>query len=1353
VAKKSRVSSVGAYIRSDVIPAEMSVSEAAKRLGVGRPALSNLLNGNASLSPEMAARLEQVFGADRQKLVELQASDANGVKSVPIVGAYVPSFLSVKARQITAWPENNIDARHEFPVFLRTLVHSTGVGLREVDFPGYDNAERKGWDGTTDTESATTWIPSGKTCWELGTDGNPGAKAEKDYRARVESVPPKERADCTFVFATPRNWTGKKEWAKRKNALGDWKAVRALDASDLEQWLETSIAGRIWLAEKLGIPTSGFETLEQHWQRWSSASNPQLTEAIFAPSIATHRADFKRWLEGNEERAFTVAADSKGEALAFLACLAKDNEVPGSFRDVAVIFDSASTLRTLAQSSALFIPIVHSDELERELAPLYRRLRCVIVRPRNAVAEEPDAALDLLGHEDFEKALGSMKISGDRVDRLATESGRSPTILRRRLSDIEALRRPQWAEDANVARRLVPLVLVGTWHAKSAADCEILSTLAGRPYQEIEEDIVRFLRFDDCPVWSAGEYRGLASKIDALFAIRGSITEKDVVDFLDLAEYALSETDPALQLPEETRWAANIYGKVRNHSAALREGICESMVLLAVHGNNLFTDRLGLNVEGRVTLLVRKLLLPLTFEKLMSQTHALARYAEAAPDEFLSIIEADLKQTEPVVLGLLTPAKGFFSGPSRTGLLSALECLAWKPQNLMRVTDILARLSRTKIDDNWVNKPINSLHAVYRSWMPQTAASLEDRKRAIESLATRYPDVAWDICISELVLGRQIGHYSDRPHWRSDASGAGQPVSSKEAWAFREKALDVVLTWPAHNEKTLGDLVGRMESLRHSDQEKIWDLIEAWSQAANDQAKSELRERIRLFAFTRRGKLRGLDQTTRDRARELYDKLAPASAAARHAWLFAKPWIEESIEELDDVPDYQRRAERVDQARAGAIAEVWAQERFDGIVALLRSGEATVHVGYHAIPCCPNTSDAAAFMHLCLSLDASLAVKADGCMQGFLMGPLERRGALIAALSANETLDAIARVFRCAPFENDTWRLLDDERYGEHVKDSYWRNVFPYSSRQHTEGELIELVDRLLAVGRPRAAFSAVHMDVERLETSRLKHLMQAIGTTNTEPEGSFPLSGYDIGEALKSLNSRSGVGRDEMAQLEFIFIEALDRHEHDYGMPNLERQIAESPAAFVHAVALTYKRRDGGDDPPELTISDPKRRSLVGNLTHRLLDRASRMPGTDDHGKIDSLLLLNWITEVRQLLAQHGRVETGDQCIGNLLAKAPADENGVWPCRPVCEAMEAVAAEHIAKGFHMGVRNSRGAVWRGEGGTQERELAAKYRKWAEARAFEFPYVSSALEAVAQSYDREAEWEDSQTLVRRRLGS
>lgn len=64
----------GGYIKSEVLSKGISVKAAAELLAVGRPALSNLLNGNAALSPDMAARLERAFGVSAQALMDRQAA-------------------------------------------------------------------------------------------------------------------------------------------------------------------------------------------------------------------------------------------------------------------------------------------------------------------------------------------------------------------------------------------------------------------------------------------------------------------------------------------------------------------------------------------------------------------------------------------------------------------------------------------------------------------------------------------------------------------------------------------------------------------------------------------------------------------------------------------------------------------------------------------------------------------------------------------------------------------------------------------------------------------------------------------------------------------------------------------------------------------------------------------------------------------------------------------------------------------------------------------------------------------------------------------------------------------------------
>ncbi len=56
-----------------LFPSWMTVGEAAQRLGIGRPALSRVLNGRAKLTPYLALKLEETFKADPFALLIQQA--------------------------------------------------------------------------------------------------------------------------------------------------------------------------------------------------------------------------------------------------------------------------------------------------------------------------------------------------------------------------------------------------------------------------------------------------------------------------------------------------------------------------------------------------------------------------------------------------------------------------------------------------------------------------------------------------------------------------------------------------------------------------------------------------------------------------------------------------------------------------------------------------------------------------------------------------------------------------------------------------------------------------------------------------------------------------------------------------------------------------------------------------------------------------------------------------------------------------------------------------------------------------------------------------------------------------------
>jgi addiction module HigA family antidote len=65
----------GAWLRAEIVaPHGLSVTLAAQQLGVTRQAMSNLLNGNAGISAEMALRFEKAFGLSADTLLRMQAA-------------------------------------------------------------------------------------------------------------------------------------------------------------------------------------------------------------------------------------------------------------------------------------------------------------------------------------------------------------------------------------------------------------------------------------------------------------------------------------------------------------------------------------------------------------------------------------------------------------------------------------------------------------------------------------------------------------------------------------------------------------------------------------------------------------------------------------------------------------------------------------------------------------------------------------------------------------------------------------------------------------------------------------------------------------------------------------------------------------------------------------------------------------------------------------------------------------------------------------------------------------------------------------------------------------------------------
>ena len=157
------------------------------------------------------------------------------------------------------------------------------------------------------------------------------------------------------------------------------------------------------------------------------------------------------------------------------------------------------------------------------------------------------------------------------------------------------------------------------------------------------------------------------------------------------------------------------------------------------------------------------------------------------------------------------------------------------------------------------------------------------------------------------------------------------------------------------------------------------------------------------------------------------------------------------------------------------------------------------------------------------------------------------------------------------------------------------------------------------------------------------------------------------------------------------------------------------------------------------LRIHAHPQEKTVASQAWRLLESWGQLPG-ESRGDIDARILLDWVEEAHRLAVQAERGGIGDEYIGKLLSHSPAGVDGIWPHPAVRDVIESMRNSKFETGIIIGVHNNRGVTSRGmlDGGQQERDLAQRYNRWAEATKLDYPRTSAMLREIARSYENHA---------------
>ncbi|HOX41495.1 MAG TPA: hypothetical protein PK263_04840, partial [bacterium] len=685
-----------------------------------------------------------------------------------------------------------------------------------------------GWDGVLEVAEESEYLPSGKSVWEFGAGKDPKGKADDDYEKRTKNPLSYDPKETTFVFVTPRLWQKGEEWVKEKMNDGIWKGIKVYNAETLEEWIDEAPSVGAWLATKhLGkYPSDGVQATIDFWDEWSAGANLQLIPEIL---LGGRKVQQDKLIDlGKEPMTIPIQGVSRDEALAFIiSCFKNNPTIEEDFFSRSIIVDNADAFRELVVIAKPLILIPRFEDVGGIINKATQKGHTVILPLGADSSGEWYGTIKLpqIDRNSFVSALIKIGLTKDSAEKFSKESARNITVLRRRLEFTRAT--PTWATPEN-ASEIIPAIIVGRWDENSENDIKIVEQISGESYENYSKKLMRWRYSPDPPVVKIGTMWRLTSPLDSWTHASKQLTRNDFELLHKAAMQILCEIDPALTLSPEQRPFAAIHGKKPAFSNWIGEGVIQSLILAS-----LFGEKLQFDLPQKPDLWVDKIVSDLldTLDPLWwkSNQYRLPLIAEASPTSFLGSVEKHLSKEKSPVVGLFEEDPGFLMPQSyHTGLLWALEAMAWFPEHLTQSSLILAKLAAIDKGGHLSNRPINSLKEIFKPWHYQTLAAFEVRMKALKLISERERETAWTVLIRMMPHSMSdVGFSTSKTRWRMFEEETDKAVTYAEIFDTYSAVLDLLISIFDYTEEKLAQLIEESVNLSPPDRSKLLSFIES----------------------------------------------------------------------------------------------------------------------------------------------------------------------------------------------------------------------------------------------------------------------------------------------------------------------------------------------------------------------------------------------------------------------------------------------------------------------------------------------------------------------------------------------
>lgn len=1245
----------------------------------------------------------------------------------------------IKTTDLENWASRR-DCQEHLSLVIRRLIRATSKDITSINFPAGESIVYPGWDGVLEVTEGNEYIPQGFSVWEIGTNENIKKKAEEDYQKRKANPLTVNPSHTTFIFVTPRIWTSKDKWCEEKKKENFWKDVRCYDAIILEQWLEQAPAIGAWLARYLGIYPEGAIALEDWWNEWSSITNPPLTSKLVLAGRSSQVENVRKWLSASSLK-IAVQATTREESIAFLAAII--GTLPESEREFyssrSLVVENSESFRHInvtGRTGLLLIP--RFEEIEGTSLTTQKTHHIYVpLGPDNKVTTEK-IVLPRLGRDTFVAAIKEMGLSEEDAQKYSRDTGRSLTVLRRRLMGIK--NQPEWAK-AYSARDIIPALLAGYWTESKEADKEIISQLSDESYESFSKKLSTWLHKSDSPILKIDKCWRLQSSIDAWFAIAPFLTETDLQQFKSVALKVLRSINSALDLEPEKRWMSSVYGKEPAYSGTLREGLAQTLILIAVFGNDAKIP-ISSTAQTWVDNVVQELLQDADWKLWHSLSDVLPLIAEASPSAFLGAVESSLSHDEPPIMAMFSKTENTLTlSSAHPSLLWALECLARSPQLLGRVTLILAKLSKLDPGGKLANRPANSLRTIFLLWLPHTYASLEKRLEAIDTLIERESEIGWELLTALMPRGHDSCSPTHRPRWRRFSEKTENTITIAEHWesikAITERLLLHVGNDGHRWTKMLEDFSALPPEQRQRIIEQLSSCIDKFSNG-----RSEVWNKLRKILSRHRSFSDAnwaLPEQELIEIEKIYLLLEPQDTIERSRWLFD----EQRLDLLEgERRDYKKAEQIIAQRRLEAVRAIKTKQGLEGLINLAEYTKNPWLVGAAAAEANIHPREEGALFSL---LEEGNKNKVSFIQNYIFCRSLKEGDQWInnlieMARSQQWPAAKTVNLFVAFPQKRIVWELL--ESFNEEIQEGYWRQCAIRLFYLPVEDKIYAL-KQLLYVKRYSTALDTAALFVEEIPMELVAELLQKAATEKSDED--FYVDPYDIERLFEALDKSCDIREEEIARLEWLYLHILAGVGSGRPPKMLHKELSNNPDFFVEVIKYIYKPRDENKKEEGELLSQELLKQLA-HLAWELLHSWKTVPGSDRNGQIDYEKLKAWVDKARELCEKEDRKDVGDSHIGKVLAHSMSEEEDVWPPETVCKIIDGIQSDELDNGFMVEVYNKRGVVTKSpfEGGHQERALAEQFRRYANKWAIRYPKTSAILMEVAEGYENEARREDKE---------